>query len=231
MKERARSLFSSPGIPEIKAHVVLNCIQESPGIQTLRNKIVDLVYKCNCKGHPILGSSVPQKFVRLQSLILKEVEGLGNRIPVLTINDVRKLWKMDSEESTNEGLGQAVKFLHEAGKSNSNSKRLHIAASFLSRFITFYSCCNHLLHSPGVLVHYDDPVAHLNDLFFVQPEWLCQVISSVVSVRSPNGQRTNGLIKRKELVKWIKDEKSTVQLPYNLLPQFLRYDSSYKVAW
>lgn len=63
---------------------------------------------------------MPQKFVRLQSLILKEVENLGNRIPVLRLNDVKKLWKMDSEEVTNEGeLGQAVKFLHEAGKLSS----------------------------------------------------------------------------------------------------------------
>jgi hypothetical protein len=88
-------------------------------------------------------------------------------------------------------------------------------------YLIFFS----LFNFPGVLVHYDDPVAHLSDLFFVQPEWLCHVISSVVKVRDPNCLVTNGLIKRTDLVNWIKDEQSTVKLPYDLLPHFLRYDN------
>jgi hypothetical protein len=116
MKERARSLFSSPGLPEIRAHVVLNCTQETPGIQALRNKIVDLVVKCKCKGQSILGSRVPQKFVRLQRLIVREVEALNGGIPVLKLMGLKKLLLDNEVIMSEEELRQAVKFLNEAGK-------------------------------------------------------------------------------------------------------------------
>ena len=117
MKDRARILFLSPGLPDIKAHVVLNCTQETSGIQALRTKIVDLVVKCKCKGHSILGSRVPQKFVKLQELIEKVVNDIDGNRRLLTRTELKRLMQDNDVFMTESELGQAVKFLHEAGKS------------------------------------------------------------------------------------------------------------------
>ncbi|KAK3698088.1 hypothetical protein QZH41_017526 [Actinostola sp. cb2023] len=186
MKDRARILFLSPGLPDIKAHVVLNCTQETSGIQALRTKIVDLVVKCKCKGHSILGSRVPQKFVKLQELIEKVVNDIDGNRRLLTRTELKRLMQDNDVFMTESELGQAVKFLHEA----------------------------------GVLLHYDDPVTHLNDLFFTDPVWLSHVVSSVVLSRKPSGLVTNGIITRKDLIGFMEDDNSVVVL--NFLPQFLR---------
>ena len=41
----------------------------------------------------------------------------------------------------------------------------------------------HFLHEVGALLHYDDHKHHLNDLYFVDPRWLCNFISTVVTVK------------------------------------------------
>ncbi|XP_048584779.1 leucine-rich repeat serine/threonine-protein kinase 2 isoform X2 [Nematostella vectensis] len=187
MRDKAQSLYSSSaGLPEIKAHVVLNCTAETPGIQALRNRIVNLIVKCKCKGHSLLGSRVPQAFVRLQQLVLQETAS-GNSAPFLYRGDLRRLLqdKEDEVSMCDSELGQAVKFLHEA----------------------------------GVLVHYDDPVAHLSDVFFVKPEWLCHVISSVVTTGNDKGLVTNGILKRDDLHSLFKPE---VGSHAELMPQLLR---------
>lgn len=118
MKDRARMLFSSPGLPDIKAHVVLNCTQETAGIQALRTSIIDLVVKCKCIGHSILGSRVPQKFVHLQELIERIKMADDRKGRWLTKLEIKRLLQDNDVIMTDSELGQAVKFLHEAGRFN-----------------------------------------------------------------------------------------------------------------
>lgn len=40
------------------------------------------------------------------------------------------------------------------------------------------------LHDNGVLLHYDD--ATLKDLYFLDPQWLCDMLAHVVTVREIN---------------------------------------------
>ena len=51
----------------------------------------------------------------------------------------------------------------------------------------------------GILLHYDDPA--LRDLYFVDPQWLCDMLAHVVTVRSVNPFIKNGVLKISDLIK------------------------------
>ena len=40
------------------------------------------------------------------------------------------------------------------------------------------------LHDNGTMLHYEDPL--LSDLYFVDPQWLCDMLAHVVTVREIN---------------------------------------------
>ena len=42
----------------------------------------------------------------------------------------------------------------------------------------------------GVLLHYDDPL--LRDLYFLDPQWLCDMLAHVVTIREVNPHINNG---------------------------------------
>ena len=39
---------------------------------------------------------------------------------------------------------------------------------------------------PGCLLHFSDPTFDLNNLFFLDPQWLCQMMARVVTVKEIN---------------------------------------------
>lgn len=49
---------------------------------------------------------------------------------------------------------------------------------------------NKRYHVLGVLLHYDD--ATLKELYFVRPQWLCDILAHVVTVREVNPFASNG---------------------------------------
>ena len=53
------------------------------------------------------------------------------------------------------------------------------------------------LHENGLLLHYDD--ATLRDLYFLDPQWLCDVLSHVVTVREINPFARNGVMALEDL--------------------------------
>ncbi|KAM3958672.1 LOW QUALITY PROTEIN: leucine-rich repeat kinase [Aphomia sociella] len=53
------------------------------------------------------------------------------------------------------------------------------------------------LHENGVLLHYDD--ANLKELYFLRPQWLCDVLAHVVTVREINPFANNGIMKVEDL--------------------------------
>ncbi|CAB3231871.1 unnamed protein product [Arctia plantaginis] len=53
------------------------------------------------------------------------------------------------------------------------------------------------LHENGVLLHYDD--ATLKELYFLKPQWLCDVLAHVVTVREINPFASNGIMKIEDL--------------------------------
>ena len=53
------------------------------------------------------------------------------------------------------------------------------------------------LHENGLMLHYDD--ATLRDLYFLDPQWLCDVLSHVVTIREINPFAKNGIMRLEDL--------------------------------
>ena len=52
--------------------------------------------------------------------------------------------------------------------------------------VYFYTCMyTYLLPPPGILLHYDTPA--LSHLYFVNPQWLCDMLAHVITVPEVNG--------------------------------------------
>ena len=47
------------------------------------------------------------------------------------------------------------------------------------------------LHENGILLHYEDS-SLLSDLYFLNPQWLCSMLASVVTVQEKNPFQKNG---------------------------------------
>ena len=117
IKVRALSMCAGAGFPQVKSHVVLDCTQETSGVQSLRHRIMQLITKCKCKGHSLIGPRVPQNFVRLQDLILNLVHARGQEPPrILKMANIRKLIQDNELLMDDTELEQAIRFMSEAGK-------------------------------------------------------------------------------------------------------------------
>lgn len=47
--------------------------------------------------------------------------------------------------------------------------------------------------SPGVLLHYDE--VHLQDVYFLDPQWLCDMLANIITIREINGLAKSGQFK------------------------------------
>ena len=49
------------------------------------------------------------------------------------------------------------------------------------------------LHENGILLHYDDGTK-LNDLFFIDPQWLCKMAAKIITLRLMNPYYNKGIV-------------------------------------
>ncbi|XP_071805537.1 leucine-rich repeat serine/threonine-protein kinase 2-like isoform X2 [Asterias amurensis] len=84
------------------------------------------------------------------------------------------------------------------------------------------------LHETGVLLHYNDPVSQLKDMYFVDPEWLCKMMALIVTVREINPYiNSHGVIRISDINVLF---SRTEDLPMNLIPQYLKLLEKFEVA-
>ena len=50
------------------------------------------------------------------------------------------------------------------------------------------------LHKAGKLLYYDDPNSGLNELVFVNPQWLCNMMANIITIKTKNPFVSNGLM-------------------------------------
>ena len=84
----------------------------------------------------------------------------------------------------------------------------------------------HFLHEVGALLHYDDRKNNLDDLYFVDPRWLCNLMSMVVTVQQRNPYVKQGILRSKNIPLLFKDK----HFPNKYFNQYLTLLSRFEIA-
>ena len=78
----------------------------------------------------------------------------------------------------------------------------------------------------GTLLHYDDRSHNLNELYFVDPRWLCDMMAKVVTIKEENPYIRKGILKRGDIPFLFKDK----QFPWDRYEQFLALLDRFEIA-
>jgi serine/threonine protein kinase/GTPase SAR1 family protein len=160
------------GLPRVIDSLEVSC-KTKYNIRHLANLIYDTAFSLRSQGSKqrLLEQKIPATYLHLEEIIGDLCVELRHtsRDPVL-----------GQEEFEHFVTG------HMKSKHNSSfrdSAELHQATSFL--------------HENGVMLHYDD--ATLKDLYFLDPQWLCDMLSHVVTIREINPFVKNGIMQLDDL--------------------------------
>ena len=169
IKERFINLVDpeKSGLPRVIESLEVSC-KTKHNIRHLANMIYDVAFSLKSHGskQKLLDQKIPATYLHLEDIIGDLCVELRQvgRDPVL-------------------GQEEYESFVTEHMKNKFNSSfrdgaELHQATSFL--------------HENGVMLHYDD--ATLKDLYFLDPQWLCDMLSHVVTIREINPFAKNGIM-------------------------------------
>ena len=85
------------------------------------------------------------------------------------------------------------------------------------------------LHDKGLLLHFDDHRHNLDDLYFIKPQWLCKLMSTVITVKERNKYIKEGRISKQNLKKLFQSANHEAY-PEQYLEQYLVLFNRFEVA-
>ncbi|XP_070193267.1 leucine-rich repeat serine/threonine-protein kinase 2-like isoform X2 [Littorina saxatilis] len=200
-------LMSKPGFPTISCAAIVDLTKESPELDKLRKKLVDIVDEYKVRGQPVMGQKVPASYVKLGEVLSEEARQMARKvgeesIPVIRHNQLVRLVRSHNLElDEDDELKQAVSFLHES----------------------------------GVLLHYDETTLQMRDFYFINPGWLCRMMAQVVTVPEINPFiKRDGIMKRNSAFmlftgKSIPGSQNFI-FPTTLIPQYLHLLEKFEIA-
>lgn len=160
------------GLPRVLDSIEVSC-KTGHNIKLLSNLIYETAFSLRLPGSKelLLQQRVPASYLALEEIIGNIAYQLrqGNADPVLSSEQYRMMVTQDIQ---NRGY-----------KCFRDWSELNQATMFL--------------HDNGVLLHYDD--ATLRELYFLDPQWLCDMLAHVVTVREINPFARTGIMKMDDL--------------------------------
>ena len=83
------------------------------------------------------------------------------------------------------------------------------------------------LHDNGVLLHYNDHLRGLNNLYFIDPIWLADLLAEVVTVPQRQNFVHNGILKESNVAFIFRDSR---RFPSKYFPQYLQLLERFEIA-
>lgn len=197
-KERIRKLYDKPGYPRIHNIIMVSCINKE-GISELQERIHHAAVHAidHDTREPIIGMQVPASYVSLQKLIAEKVEACAEREIPPVLNQ-KEFAALADKIPESDIL---------------DPEELSLAAQFL--------------HDNGILLHYNDHLRGLNNLYFIDPVWLADMLSEVVTVPERQSFVHNGLLKESNVAFIFRDIK---RFPSKFFPQYLQLLERFEIA-
>ncbi|KFB52135.1 hypothetical protein ZHAS_00020459 [Anopheles sinensis] len=160
------------GLPRVLDSIEVSC-RTGHNIKLLAGLIYDTAFSLRPPGckEPLLYQRVPASYLALEDVVaqIAAAQRQQGADPVL---DAERYRQLVTHEMQLRGL-----------KGFRDWSELNQATMFL--------------HDNGVLLHYDD--ATLRDLYFLDPQWLCDMLAHVVTVREINPFARTGVMKMDDL--------------------------------
>ncbi|XP_042874450.1 leucine-rich repeat serine/threonine-protein kinase 1-like isoform X4 [Penaeus japonicus] len=160
------------GLPRVLDTIEVSC-KTRHNIKLLCNLIYDTVFSLKTPGSKerLLEQRIPASYLALEDVVgvLALERRVQGRDPVLPAD---KYQALVTQEMSARG--------HRPFR---DSAELNQATTFL--------------HENGVMLHYED--ATLKDLYFLDPQWLCDMLAHVVTIREINPFARNGIMKLDDL--------------------------------
>lgn len=160
------------GLPRVLDTIEISC-RTRHNVRLLCNLIYDAVFSLKLPGSKerMLEQRIPATYLALEDVIglLATEQKNCGRDPVLSAEEYR--------------VGVAHIMNSRFRMSFRDTAELNQATAFL--------------HENGVMLHYED--ATLKDLYFLDPQWLCDMLAHVVTIREINPFAPNGIMRLEDL--------------------------------
>ena len=155
------------GLPRVMETIEVSC-KTRHNIKMLCNLIYDVVFSLRSPGSKelLLEQRVPASYLALEDVVVQLAHD-------------RRLSGADPVLRADQYYAGVQNELSKLRRSFRDPAELHQATLFL--------------HENGIILHYDD--ATLKDLYFLDPQWLCDMLAHVVTIREINPFARSGVMK------------------------------------
>ena len=108
------------------------------------------------------------------------------------------------------------------------SSHLLLTSPFFPLFLSFpLTAAAQFLHDNGVLLHYNDHLRGLNNLYFIDPIWLADMLAEVITVPEKQAFVQNGILKDSSVAFIFRDSK---RFPSQFFQQYLQLLERFEIA-
>ena len=103
----------------------------------------------------------------------------------------------------------------------------NVLSNLIQQWTFLLSPAAQFLHDNGILLHYNDHLRGLNNLYFIDPVWLADMLAEVVTIPERQSFVHNGILKESNVAFIFRDSK---RFPSKFFSQYLQLLERFEIA-